>query len=66
MKKKTVLKKSEESKSILNIKPKVTNMVCTVDLGCVLDLRKIALKTKNSEYNPKVLLNLKEISCVNH
>jgi len=28
-------------------------MVCTVDLGCILDLRKIALKTKNSEYNPK-------------
>lgn len=29
------------------------NMLATVDLGCKLDLKKIALHTRNAEYNPK-------------
>ena len=35
------------------IEPKLENIVSTLDLGCKLDLRKIALQAKNSEYNPK-------------
>ena len=30
------------------------NIVSTVDLGCKLDLKKIALHARNAEYNPKV------------
>ncbi|GFU45479.1 TATA-box-binding protein [Nephila pilipes] len=33
--------------------PKVHNVVCSVDLGCKLDLLKIALRLRNAEYNPK-------------
>ncbi|XP_054708122.1 uncharacterized protein LOC129217807 [Uloborus diversus] len=33
--------------------PKVHNVVCSVDLGCTLDLLKIALRLRNAEYNPK-------------
>jgi len=29
------------------------NIVATVDLGCKLDLKQIALKARNAEYNPK-------------
>jgi len=29
------------------------NIVCTVNLGCKLDLKKIALHARNAEYNPK-------------
>ncbi len=32
------------------------NIVSTVDLGCKLDLKKIALHARNAEYNPKVTL----------
>ena len=32
------------------------NIVSTVNLGCKLDLKKIALHARNAEYNPKVLL----------
>ena len=30
------------------------NIVSTVSLGCKLDLKTIALKARNAEYNPKV------------
>ena len=36
------------------------NIVSTVDLGCKLDLKKIALHARNAEYNPKVLVS----SCI--
>lgn len=43
--------------ALKNTKPephfKVWNVVATVDLGCSLNLRDIALRAKNSEYNPK-------------
>ena len=32
--------------------PKLQNIVSTANLKCVLDLREIALKAKNAEYNP--------------
>ena len=31
-------------------------MVATVNLGCKLELKQIALKARNSEYNPKASL----------
>lgn len=31
----------------------IQNVVCTVNLGCTLDLQKINFRTRNSEYNPK-------------
>ena len=34
--------------------PTLQNIVSTVNLGCALDLKKIALKARNAEYNPKV------------
>lgn len=44
--------------------PKLQNIVSTVNLKCALDLRDIALKTKNSEYNPKrfaaVIMRIRE------
>lgn len=44
--------------------PKLQNIVSTVNLKCSLDLRDIALKTKNSEYNPKrfaaVIMRIRE------
>lgn len=33
--------------------PKLQNIVSTFNLGCELDLRKIALNARNSEFNPK-------------
>jgi TATA-box binding protein (TBP) (component of TFIID and TFIIIB) len=30
------------------------NVVATVNLGCALDLKNIALHARNAEYNPKV------------
>ena len=36
------------------IVPTLQNMVATVNLGCKLDLKQIALHARNSEYNPKV------------
>lgn len=32
------------------------NIVSTVNLGCKLDLKTIALRARNAEYNPKVRL----------
>ena len=39
--------------SLLKIFPS-RNIVSTVNLGCKLDLKKIALHARNAEYNPKV------------
>ncbi|OMO57468.1 TATA-box binding protein [Corchorus olitorius] len=33
--------------------PILQNVVCTLNLGCPLDLKGIALKARNAEYNPK-------------
>merc|ERR1719393_48856 len=33
--------------------PTLQNVVSTVNLGCKLDLKTIALQARNSEYNPK-------------
>jgi transcription initiation factor TFIID TATA-box-binding protein len=44
--------------------PKLQNIVSTANLKCVLDLREIALKAKNAEYNPSrfaaVIMRIKE------
>ena len=32
------------------------NIVSTVTLGCKLDLKDIALRARNAEYNPKVCM----------
>ena len=34
--------------------PTLQNIVATVNLSCKLDLKTIALKARNAEYNPKV------------
>lgn len=34
-------------------RPKLQNIVSTANLNCPLNLREIALKVRNSEYNPK-------------
>ena len=34
----------------------IRNIVSTVNLGCKLDLKTIALRARNAEYNPKVRL----------
>jgi hypothetical protein len=36
------------------IVPVLQNVVATVNLGCKLDLKEIALHARNAEYNPKV------------
>eukprot|EP00062_Callorhinchus_milii_P027190 gi/632990192/ref/XP_007884053.1/ PREDICTED: TATA-box-binding protein-like [Callorhinchus milii] len=38
------------------IVPQLQNIVSTVNLGCKLDLKTIALRARNAEYNPKRLL----------
>ncbi len=47
-----------------NALPKLQNIVSTANLKCLLDLREIALKAKNAEYNPKkfaaVIMRIKE------
>ena len=47
-----------------NSLPKLQNIVSTANLKCVLDLREIALKAKNAEYNPNrfaaVIMRIKE------
>lgn len=44
--------------------PTLQNIVCTVNLGCKLDLKKIALHARNAEYNPKrfaaVIMRIRE------
>ena len=36
-----------------HLQPTLQNIVSTVNLGCHLDLKKIALYARNAEYNPK-------------
>lgn len=47
-----------------NSLPKLQNIVSTANLKCILDLREIALKAKNAEYNPSrfaaVIMRIKE------
>merc|ERR1719393_151791 len=44
--------------------PTLQNVVATVNLGCKLDLKVIALQARNSEYNPKrfaaVIMRIRE------
>ncbi|XP_014247445.1 TATA-box-binding protein isoform X2 [Cimex lectularius] len=46
------------------ITPQLQNIVSTVNLGCKLDLKKIALHARNAEYNPKrfaaVIIRIRE------
>ncbi|XP_076464547.1 uncharacterized protein LOC143296477 [Babylonia areolata] len=46
------------------IRPQLQNIVCTVNLACKLDLKKIALHARNAEYNPKrfaaVIMRIRE------
>mmetsp|Transcript_4907 Transcript_4907/g.8535 ORF Transcript_4907/g.8535 Transcript_4907/m.8535 type:complete len:252 (-) Transcript_4907:1535-2290(-) len=46
------------------IEPTLQNVVCTVNLGCKLDLKEIALQARNAEYNPKrfaaVIMRIRE------
>lgn len=46
------------------IEPKLQNIVSTANFKCQLDLREIALKAKNAEYNPKrfaaVIMRIRE------
>jgi len=46
------------------ITPALQNIVSTVNLGCKLDLKKIALHARNAEYNPKrfaaVIMRIRE------
>ena len=37
--------------------PTLQNIVATVNLNCKLDLKTIALRARNAEYNPKVCLH---------
>jgi transcription initiation factor TFIID TATA-box-binding protein len=47
-----------------SIQPKLQNIVSTANLKCELDLREIALRAKNAEYNPKrfaaVIMRIRE------
>lgn len=47
-----------------SIVPQLQNIVSTVNLGCKLDLKKIALHARNAEYNPKrfaaVIMRIRE------
>lgn len=40
------------------IVPVLQNIVATVNLNCKLDLKTIALRARNAEYNPKVAFSL--------
>ncbi|XP_033736253.1 TATA-box-binding protein 2-like [Pecten maximus] len=44
---------ASEAASLMPLRPQLQNIVCTVNLGCKLDLKKIALHARNAEYNPK-------------
>ncbi|KAJ8308645.1 hypothetical protein KUTeg_013519 [Tegillarca granosa] len=44
---------ASEGPGMMPLKPQLQNIVCTVNLGCKLDLKKIALHARNAEYNPK-------------
>ena len=34
--------------------PKLQNVVATVNLSCQIDLKSVAMRARNAEYNPKV------------
>ncbi|XP_068167798.1 TATA-box-binding protein-like [Antennarius striatus] len=57
----TPAKPDPESSGII---PQLQNIVSTVNLGCKLDLKTIALKARNVEYNPKrfaaVIMRIRE------
>eukprot|EP01117_Protostelium_nocturnum_P004766 TRINITY_DN1727_c0_g1_i4.p1 TRINITY_DN1727_c0_g1~~TRINITY_DN1727_c0_g1_i4.p1 ORF type:complete len:127 (-),score=38.75 TRINITY_DN1727_c0_g1_i4:106-486(-) len=46
------------------IVPALQNIVSTVNMGCKLDLKQIAMKARNAEYNPKrfaaVIMRIRE------
>lgn len=44
----------DRTKHPSGIVPVLQNVVATVDLGCKLELKDIALHARNAEYNPKV------------
>lgn len=44
---------ASDAASLMPLRPQLQNIVCTVNLGCKLDLKKIALHARNAEYNPK-------------
>lgn len=54
----------EMPKGTSGIVPTLQNIVSTVNLCCVLDLKKIALHARNAEYNPKrfaaVIMRIRE------
>ena len=56
----TIINESGKNNSL----PKLQNIVSTANLKCILDLREIALKAKNAEYNPNrfaaVIMRIKE------
>lgn len=42
------------------------NIVCTYNLGIPIDLKQVAMRVRNAEYNPKVFKLIKlEIQCSN-
>jgi hypothetical protein len=46
--------KQQHITAVEGIVPTLQNIVATVNLDCHLDLKTIALHTRNAEYNPKV------------
>lgn len=42
-----------DSSKANEITPNIQNVVCTVNLGVQLDLKRIALRARNAEYNPR-------------
>eukprot|EP00002_Diphylleia_rotans_P003407 TRINITY_DN1231_c0_g1_i10.p1 TRINITY_DN1231_c0_g1~~TRINITY_DN1231_c0_g1_i10.p1 ORF type:complete len:345 (-),score=80.88 TRINITY_DN1231_c0_g1_i10:469-1503(-) len=56
--------RSEDSIAPQLIVPTLQNVVSTVNLGCKLDLKEIALHARNAEYNPKrfaaVIMRIRE------
>ncbi|CAG8750537.1 12087_t:CDS:2, partial [Cetraspora pellucida] len=53
-----------QSQNVAGIVPMLQNIVATVNLGCKLDLKTIALHARNAEYNPKrfaaVIMRIRE------
>lgn len=54
----------EDDSAISGIVPTLQNIVATVNLGCRLDLKTVALHARNAEYNPKrfaaVIMRIRE------
>lgn len=54
----------EDDTAISGIVPTLQNIVATVNLGCRLDLKTVALHARNAEYNPKrfaaVIMRIRE------